>query len=198
LFTNTALFIYVFNVYLPNFGFVCKHWNVYLRFQCLYTFVSKHWFVYLHSQCLFTKFWLCLQTLVCLFTFSMFIYVCFQTLVCLFTFSMFIYKILALFTNISLFIYVFNVYIRLFPNTGLFIYVFNVYIRNFGFVSKHWFVYLRFQRLYTEFSLCLQTLICLFTISTFIYGISALFTNTGLFIYKFWLCLQTLVCLFTF
>jgi hypothetical protein len=173
LFTNIDLFIYVSNVYFRNFGFVYKHWFVYLQIFGLFTnnglfiyvfsvylqnfrFVYKHWFVYLRFQCLFTKFRLCLQTLVCLFTFPMFIY-----------------KIPALFTNI-----------------GLFIYVFNVYLQNFRFVYKHWIVYLRFKCLFTKFRLCLQTLVCLFTFPMFIFEISALFINIGLFIYIFCVCLH--------
>jgi hypothetical protein len=120
---------------------------------------------------------------------------------------MFIFEISALFTNIDLFIYVSNVYFRnfgfvykhwfvyiqifgLFTNIGLFIYVSNVYFRNFGFVYKHWIVYLRFKCLFTKFRLCLQTLICLFTFSVFIFEISALFINIGLFIYIFCVCLH--------
>jgi hypothetical protein len=200
LFTNIGMFIYVSNVYIRNFRFVYKHWDVYLRFQCL-----------------FTKFRLCLQTLVCLFTFPVFIYkifglftntgmfiyvfnvyirnfrfvckhwnvylrfqclftkfrLCLQTLECLFTFSMFIYGIFALYTNI-----------------GLFIYISNVYLQNFRFVYKHWNVYLRFQCLFTKFSLCFQTLECLFSFSMFIYQISALFANIGMFIYIFCVCLH--------
>ena len=92
-----------------KFRFVCKHWSVYFCFQCLFTFfwlfvlVSN---VYLHffdvNKHYFQKFpkisnrnfenfeiSLCLQTLVCLFWFPMFIYifliVCFGSQ-CLFTF----------------------------------------------------------------------------------------------------------------
>ena len=92
-----------------KFRCVCKHWSVYFGFHCLFTFF---WLfvlvfnVYLHffgvnTLCFekFSKIWnrnfenfeisLCLQTLVCLFWFSMFIYifliVCFG-FQCLFTF----------------------------------------------------------------------------------------------------------------
>ena len=96
LFTNTGLFIYVFQRLYTNFRLVYKHRFVYLRFPT---------FVY--------KFPLCLQTLLCLFTFSN---VCIQSFRFVYKhcfvylrFPMFVCKVSALFTNIGLFIYIFCV-----------------------------------------------------------------------------------------
>lgn len=61
-----------------------------------------------------------------------------------------------------------------------------IYLRLFWFrvvYLRPRFVYLHFQCLLMQILLCIQTRVCLFTFSMFIYGISALFTNTGLFIY---------------
>ena len=160
LFTSRVCIFTFFNVCIPNFRFV-----------------YKHWFVYLHFQCLYTKFSPCLQTLLCLFTFSN---VCIPIFRLVYKhrfvylhFLMFVYRISALFTNTGLFIYVFQCLYTEFPlclQTLLCLFTFsNVCIPNFRLVYKHCFVYLRFPM--------------------FVCKVSALFTNIGLFIYIFCVCL---------
>ena len=74
LFTNTGLFICTFNVYIQSFRLVYKHCFVYLRFLMFVypfsaLFTNTGLFIYIF-QCLYTEFPPCLQTPVCLFTFS--------------------------------------------------------------------------------------------------------------------------------
>ena len=117
LFTNTGLFICTFNVYIQSFRLVYKHCFVYLRFLMFVypfsaLFTNTGLFIYIF-QCLYTEFPPCLQTLLCLFTFSN---VCIPNFRLVYKhcfvylhFPMFVYRISALFTNIGLFIYIFCV-----------------------------------------------------------------------------------------
>ena len=152
-----------------RFIYLCLFW-----FRIVYLHPG---FVYLRFPTFVYKFPLCLQTLLCLFTFSnvcipnfrlvykyWFVYLyfqylytkfslCLQTLLCLFTFSNVCIPIFRLiykhrFVYLHFPTFVYRIS-ALFTNTGLFIYI--------------------FQCLYTKFPLCLQTLVCLFTSSVFVY-----------------------------
>ena len=160
----------------------------------------------------------CIQTLVCLFTFS----VCLFTFsVCLFTFSMFIY-ILGLFIYIFQCLFTFSVYLFTFSN---------VYLHFSMFIYKNLRNFLKFKAgnwnfdLFTNFGLFIYIFQCLFIFSIRLFTFSNvylhfsmfiyknfrnflkfkagnwnfdLFTNFGLFIYIFQCLFTFSVCLFTF